>query len=103
MPKPIRARSSKINMASAVTGSAPHMAGELFNAMAGTRMVHVPYRGQAPALSDLLGGQVQVLFAAAPGTADCMRSGSLRGLGVTSASQDEVLKHLPTIASTLPG
>jgi tripartite-type tricarboxylate transporter receptor subunit TctC len=93
----------KINMASAGTGSAPHMAGELFNAMAQTSMVHVPYRGQSQALTDLLGGQVQLLFAAAPGTADHIRSGRLRALAVTSASQADVLKDLPVIASSLPG
>ena len=93
----------KINMASAGTGSAPHMAGELFNAMAQTSMVHVPYRGQSQALTDLLGGQVQLLFAAAPGTADHIRSGRLRALAVTSPSQADVLKDLPMIASSLPG
>ena len=93
----------KINMASAGTGSAPHMAGELFNAMAQTSMVHVPYRGQSQALTDLLGGQVQLLFAAAPGTADHIRSGRLRALAVTSPSQADVLKDLPVIASSLPG
>jgi tripartite-type tricarboxylate transporter receptor subunit TctC len=66
-------------------------------------MVHVPYRGQSQALSDLLGGQVQILFAAAPGTTDYIRSGKLRALAVTSASQAEVLKDLPTVASSLPG
>jgi len=94
---------AKISMASAGTGSAPHMAGELFNAMAGIKMVHVPYRGQGPALSDLLGGQVQILFAAAPGTVDYIRSGKLRALAVTSPTQAEVLKTLPTVADTLPG
>jgi tripartite-type tricarboxylate transporter receptor subunit TctC len=93
----------KINMASAGTGSAPHMAGELFNAMAQTSMVHVPYRGQSQALTDLLGGQVQLLFAAAPGTADHIRSGRLSALAVTSASRADVLKDLPVIASSLPG
>jgi tripartite-type tricarboxylate transporter receptor subunit TctC len=93
----------KINMASAGTGSAPHMAGELFNAMAATRMVHIPYRGQSQALTDLLGGQVQILFAAAPGTADYIRTGRLRALAVTSASQADLLKDLPVIASILPG
>jgi tripartite-type tricarboxylate transporter receptor subunit TctC len=93
----------KINMASAGIGSAPHMAGELFNAMAQTSMVHVPYRGQSQALSDLLGSQVQLLFAAAPGTADHIRTGKLRALAVTSASQADVLKDLPTVAGSLPG
>jgi tripartite-type tricarboxylate transporter receptor subunit TctC len=93
----------KINMASAGTGSAPHMAGELFNSMAGTSMLHVPYRGQGPALSDLLGGQVQILFAAAPGTVDYIKAEKLRALAVTSPTQADVLRDLPTIASTLPG
>jgi tripartite-type tricarboxylate transporter receptor subunit TctC len=93
----------KINMASAGTGSAPHMAGELFNVMAGVNMVHVPYRGQGPALTDLIGGQVQILFAAAPGTVDFIKSEKLRALGVTSPTQAEVLKELPTVASALPG
>jgi tripartite-type tricarboxylate transporter receptor subunit TctC len=93
----------KINMASAGTGSAPHMAGELFNSMAGLNMTHVPYRGQGPALSDLLGGQVQILFAAAPGTVDYIKTEKLRALAVTSATQADVLKELPTVGSVLPG
>jgi len=93
----------RINMASAGTGSAPHMAGELFNSMAGVNMQHVPYRGQGPALSDLLGGQVQILFAAAPGTVDYIKTGKLRALAVTSPTQAEGLKELPTIGSILPG
>jgi tripartite-type tricarboxylate transporter receptor subunit TctC len=93
----------KINMASAGTGSAPHMAGELFNAMAGVNMLHIPYRGQSPAMSDLLSGQVQILFAAAPGTADYIRTNQLRALAVTTASQADVLRELPTVASALPG
>jgi tripartite-type tricarboxylate transporter receptor subunit TctC len=97
-----KANPGKINMASAGIGSAPHMAGELFNALAGTTMVHVPYRGQSQALTDLLGGQVQILFAAAPGTADYIRTGKLRALAVTSASQADVLKDLPTLAGFLP-
>src|SRR5579871_4248063 len=68
-----KANPGKVNLASAGSGSAPHMAGELFNAMAGIKMVHVPYRGQAPALTDLLGGQVQVLFATTPGTTDFIK------------------------------
>ena len=98
-----KASPGKLNLASAGTGSAPHMAAELFNFMAGVSMTHVPYRGQGPALSDLLGGQVQILFAAAPGTVDYIRSGKLRALAVTSATAAEVLKDLPTIASSVPG
>jgi tripartite-type tricarboxylate transporter receptor subunit TctC len=93
----------KINLASAGTGSAPHMAGELFNAMASVNMLHIPYRGQSPAMSDLLSGQVQILFAAAPGTADYIRTGKLRALAVTAPSQADVLRELPTVESSLPG
>ncbi len=98
-----KANPGKLNLASAGTGSAPHMAAELFNYMTGVSMVHVPYRGQGPALSDLIGGQVQILFAAAPGTVDYISSGKLRALAVTSATSAEVLKDLPTIASSVPG
>jgi tripartite-type tricarboxylate transporter receptor subunit TctC len=98
-----KANPGKLNLASAGTGSAPHMAAELFNYMAGVSMLHVPYRGQGPALSDLIGGQVQILFAAAPGTVDYIRSGKLRALAVTSATTAEVLKDLPTIATSVPG
>ncbi len=98
-----KANPGKLNLASAGTGSAPHMAAELFNYMADISMLHVPYRGQGPALSDLIGGQVQILFAAAPGTVDYIRSGKLRALAVTSATSAEVLKDLPTIASSVPG
>jgi tripartite-type tricarboxylate transporter receptor subunit TctC len=98
-----KANPGRINMASAGTGSAPHMAGELFCAMAGVAMTHVPYRGQSPALSDLLGGQVQLLFAAAPGTGDYIRTRHLRALAVTSPTSAEVLKELPLVASSLPG
>jgi tripartite-type tricarboxylate transporter receptor subunit TctC len=98
-----KANPGKINMASAGTGSAPHMAGELFNVMAGVNMVHVPYRGQGPALADLLGGQVQVLFATAPGTTDYVRTGRLRALAVTTSTQAEVLRDLPTVGNFVPG
>ncbi len=98
-----KANPGALNMASAGNGSAPHMAGELFNAMAGVKMTHIAYRGQGPALSDLIGGQVQILFAAAPGTADFIKAGSLRALAVTATSHAEMLKELPTVASSLPG
>jgi tripartite-type tricarboxylate transporter receptor subunit TctC len=98
-----RANPEKVNMASAGNGSAPHMAGELFKMMAGVNLVHVPYRGQGPALSDLLGGQVQVLFAATPGTTDYIKTGKLRALAVTSAARAEVLPELPTIGDFVPG
>ncbi len=98
-----RANPGKINMASAGNGSAPHMAGELFKMMAGVNLVHIPYRGQGPALTDLLGGDVQVLFATAPGTTDYIRTGKLRALAVTSAVRAEVLPELPTVADFVPG
>jgi tripartite-type tricarboxylate transporter receptor subunit TctC len=98
-----KANPGKINMASAGTGSAPHMAGELFNAMAGIHMVHVPYRGQGPALVDLIGGRVEVVFAAAAGTSDYIRTGRLRALAVTTASRAEVLRDLPAVADFIPG
>lgn len=93
----------KVNMASAGKGSAPHMAGELFKMMAGVNLVHVPYRGQGPALSDLLGGQVQVLFAATPGTTDYIATGRLRALAVTSTSRAQVLPDLPPVGDFVPG
>jgi tripartite-type tricarboxylate transporter receptor subunit TctC len=98
-----KANPEKINMASAGNGSAPHMAGELFKMMAGVNLVHVPYRGQGPALTDLLGGDVQVLFATAPGTTDYIRTGKLRALAVTSAWRAEVLPELPTVEDFVPG
>jgi tripartite-type tricarboxylate transporter receptor subunit TctC len=98
-----KANPGKVNMASAGNGSAPHMAGELFNVTAGVNMVHVPYRGQGPALTDLLGGQVQVLFATTPGTTEYVRTGKLRALAVTTASRAQVLPDLPTVRDFLPG
>jgi tripartite-type tricarboxylate transporter receptor subunit TctC len=98
-----KANPGKINMASAGNGSAPHMAGELFKMMAGVNLVHVPYRGQGPALTDLLGGEVQVLFATAPGTTDYIATGKLRALAVTTAVRAEVLPELPTVGDFVPG
>jgi tripartite-type tricarboxylate transporter receptor subunit TctC len=98
-----KANPGKVNMASAGNGSAPHMAGELFKMMAGVDMVHVPYRGQGPALSDLLGGQVQVLFATAPGTTDYISTGKLHALAVTSAWRAELLPELPPVGDFVPG
>ena len=98
-----KANAGKINMASAGTGSAPHMAGELFNAMARINMTHVPYRGQGPALVDLLSGQVQVYFATSPGTTDYIKTGALRALAVTTPSRPEGLRDLPFVGDFLPG
>jgi tripartite-type tricarboxylate transporter receptor subunit TctC len=98
-----KANPGKLNMASAGNGSAPHMAGELFKMMAGVNLVHIPYRGQGPALTDLLGSDVQVLFATAPGTSDYIKTGKLRALAVTAASRAQVLPELPTVADFVPG
>ena len=98
-----KANPGKINMASAGNGSAPHMAGELFKMMAGVDLVHVPYRGQGPALTDLLGGEVQVLFATAPGTTEYIATGKLRALAVTTAARAQVLPDLPTVGDFVPG
>src|SRR6202023_2827561 len=92
-----KANPGKVNMASAGNGSAPHMAGELFKMMAGVDLVHVSYRGQGPALTDLLGGEVQVLFATAPGITDYIAAGKLRALAVTTAARAEVLPELPPV------
>ena len=100
MPKPTRQRSTWHRPAN---GSAPHIAGELFKMMTGVDMVHVPYRGQGPALTDLIGGQVQVLFATAPGTSDYIATGKLRALAVTTSSRAELLPELPTVADFVLG
>jgi tripartite-type tricarboxylate transporter receptor subunit TctC len=98
-----KANPGKVNMASAGAGSAPHMAGELFNFMAGVNMVHVPYRGQGPALGDLLGGQVQVFFATTPGTSDFVRTGKLQALAVTSPTRAEGFSALPRVGEFVAG
>jgi tripartite-type tricarboxylate transporter receptor subunit TctC len=98
-----KANPGKINMASAGNGSAAHLAGELFNSLTGISMVHVPYRGQAPALADLLAGQVQVLFATSPASIEYVRSGKLRALAVTTAVRAEALPDLPCVGEFVPG
>ena len=93
----------KINMASGGVGSTGHVAGELFNMMAGLKMAHVPYRGEAPAVTDLLGGQVQVLFSTPGSVISAVSAGTLRALAVTSAKRMDVLSDVPAVAETLPG
>jgi len=93
----------KVNFASAGIGTVAQMAGELFKAMAGIDLVHVPYRGLGPALSDLIGGQVQSIFSTMPPVIELVRTGKLRALGVTSATRSESLPDLPTIGDFLPG
>ena len=92
----------KINMASPGAGSVPHIAGELFKTMAGVDILHVPYRGGAPALNDLLGGQVQMMFSNSP-IIDHIRAGKLRALAVTTTTPSKVLPDLPTVSEFLPG
>ena len=98
-----KANPGKLNMASSGNGSTIHMSGELFKMMTGINMVHVPYRGGAPALTDLLAGQVHVMFDNIPTCAEQVKSGKLRGLAVTSTTRSEVLPDLPTVADFLPG
>jgi len=98
-----KANPGRINYASAGTGSTPHVSGELFNMMAGTKMVHVPYRGGGPAISDLLGGQVQVMFESMSTTIEYVRAGTLRALAVTTAKRSDALQQVPTVSETVPG
>src|SRR5467141_2457117 len=98
-----KANPGKINMASAGVGSSPHVSGELFKMMAGVNLVHVPYRGAGPALIDLLGGQVQVMFATMPSSIEYIRGGKLRALAVTTATRSPVLPDIPTVAEFVPG
>jgi tripartite-type tricarboxylate transporter receptor subunit TctC len=98
-----KAHPGQINMGSAGNASSSHMAGELFKMLAGVNIVHVPYRGQGPAMTDLLGGQLQVIFATTPGTTEFVRSGKLRALGVTTAARTDALPEVPPIADFVPG
>ncbi len=98
-----KAKPANVNMGSGGLGSTGHVAGELFNMMAGTNMAHVPYRGEAPAITDLLGGQVQVVFSTPGSVVSAIRAGTLRPLGVTSAARMNVFAQVPAIAETLAG
>ena len=90
-------------MASAGNGNATHLAGELFKTMANVSMTHVPYRGAAPAVTDLLGGQVQIYFGSLPATIDHIRGGRLRALAVTTLTRFETLPDIPTVGEFVPG
>jgi tripartite-type tricarboxylate transporter receptor subunit TctC len=98
-----KANPGKLSMASAGSGSAPHVAGELFKMMADINMPHVPYRGDAPAITDLIGGQVQVYFATMGGSIEYIRGGKLRPLAVTTTTRSAALPDIPTMADFLPG
>src|SRR5262245_34241298 len=92
-----KANPGKVNMASAGTGSATHLTGELFKMMTGLNILHVPYRGSGPALIDLIGGQVQVMFDGVPASIDHIRGGRLRAFAVTGATRSDVLQDIPTV------
>ena len=98
-----KANPGKISMASAGTGTGTHMSGELFKIMAGVNLVHVPYRGSGPALTDLLGGQVQIMFAVPSTSIEHIRPGKLRALAVTASMRLEALPDIPTISDFVPG
>ena len=98
-----KANPGKLNMASGGNGTAQHLAGELFKMMTGVVMVHVPYRGDAPALTDLIGGQVQVMFGSIPPSVEHIRAGKLRALAVTTATRAEALPDIPTVSDFVPG
>ena len=98
-----KANPGKINMASGGNGSSSHLSGELFKMMAGVNLVHAPFRGVAPALTGLLGGQAQVYFGPAPATIEHIRSGKLRALAVTTSTRLEALSDIPTVGEFVPG
>jgi tripartite-type tricarboxylate transporter receptor subunit TctC len=97
-----KANPGKIHMASGGTGTPPHLAGELFKMMAGVDLIHVPYRGNGPAFNDLIGGQVQVMFASPVGLLEYIQAGKLRALAVTTATRSEALADLPTVGDFVP-
>jgi tripartite-type tricarboxylate transporter receptor subunit TctC len=98
-----KANPGKINFASGGVGTSPHLSGELLQAMAGIKLTHVPYRGTAPAMTDLLGGQIPVLFDNLPGSIQQIQAGRIRALGVTTTKRVDVLPDVPAIAETVPG
>ena len=98
-----KTNAGKVNMASAGNGTASQVSGELFKIMAGVDLLHVPYRGAAPVLTDLIGGRVQVTFLPTTGTIQYVRSGTLRALAVTTAMRSEALPDVPTVGEFLPG
>jgi tripartite-type tricarboxylate transporter receptor subunit TctC len=98
-----RANPGRITMASAGIGSTGHLVGELFKMTVGVDLVHVPYRGAGPALTDLLGGQVLISFAGIAGSIEYVRSGKLRALAVTTATRSEALPDVPTVSEFVPG
>jgi tripartite-type tricarboxylate transporter receptor subunit TctC len=98
-----KANPGKINMASSGSGTSVHLSGELFKSMTGCQMLHVPYKGAGPALTDLIAGQVHVIFDNLPSSSPFIKSGRIRALGVTSAQRDPSLPDVPTVGETVPG
>jgi tripartite-type tricarboxylate transporter receptor subunit TctC len=98
-----KANPGKLNMASSGIGTSVHVGGELFKMMTGINMLHVPYRGAAPAITDLIGGRVQVMFATLPSSIEYIKAGNLRALAVTTANRTPVLPDMPTVGDVLPG
>src|SRR5262245_36400777 len=98
-----KANPRKLNMASAGNGTSQHLSGELFKIMAGINMIHVPYRGDAPALTDLLAGQVQICFTGLSSSIEYIRTGKVRALAVTTALRSEALPDIPTVGEFVPG
>jgi tripartite-type tricarboxylate transporter receptor subunit TctC len=98
-----KANPGRINMGSAGIGSTGHLAGELFKMMAGVNLIHVPYRGNAPALTDLIAGQIEVLFPSLGSSIEYVKTGKLRALAVTGATRSDAAPDLPTVGETLPG
>ena len=98
-----KANPGKVNMASSGVGTSVHVTGELFNMMAGIKMTHIPYRGAGPAITDILGGQVQVMFAAMPSAFEHVKAGRLRALAVTTAVRLPTLPDVPAVGEFLPG
>lgn len=99
----VKANPGKVNMASSGNGTSVHLSGEMFMMMSGAKMQHVPYRGAAPAITDMLGGQVQVIFDNMPSIIQHIRGGSLRALAVTTAERSPLLPDVPTVGETVPG
>ncbi len=98
-----KANPGKLNFASSGSGTSIHLSGELFKTMTGVKMTHVPYKGSAPALTDLIGGQVQLMFDNLPSSLAFIKAGKLRALAVTSATRAPALPDVPTVADSLPG
>jgi tripartite-type tricarboxylate transporter receptor subunit TctC len=99
----VKSRPGQINYASASAGGMPHLAGELFNIMAGVKLTHIPYKGAAPATIDLLAGQVSLMFNNMLSAMPHVKSGKLRAVAVTSAKRSSAVPELPTVAETIPG